>query len=315
MLRAMSQFGRPVPMRALAVSMLAVALATTACGAGAPTPSASATATEPARSAPPNATSASPIPSVEGCVPECLPQRVSAERPVGAGPFTTRNFFAGALTITLDEGWTVEDGTNELVFHHAGPPDWFIFVWIDPYPVANLRRVDGVERTPAALVAWLRANPTLIAAPAEDTTVANGIRAAAVDLRVSDKATIEVSDCPDLCTNYFGFENGPDAHGLARPGVTRIYLAPITYGGQSHLLTVSYEAVDPTSFADQLEHAHEIIGSIRMPVEAATTGATSTGESPAPIAKPAAGGGTIVISYSSAVLGVAPNAACSLIGE
>jgi hypothetical protein len=181
----------------------------------------------------------------------------------------TKYFFAGAFAIDLDEGWTVEDGSNELVFEHPGPPDWFIFSWIDPYPVSNLHRVEGVERTPDALIAWLRANPTLIATAVPATTVAGGIPAAAIDLRVSAKATLEVPDCPDICTNYLGFENGPDAHGLARPGVTRVYFAPVMYGGQAHLLTISFEALDEATFATQLSHAKGLIDTIRMPVLAA----------------------------------------------
>jgi hypothetical protein len=171
--------------------------------------------------------------------------------------------------INLDDGWTVEDGSNELVFEHPGPPDWFLFVWIDPYPVSHLHRVDGVARTPDALIAWLRANPALIAAPAPATTVAGGLPASVVDLRVSDKATREVADCPDICTNYLGFENGPDAHGLARPGVTRIWFAPVMYGGQSHLVTISFETPDEATFAAELAHAMQLVDSIQMPVAAA----------------------------------------------
>jgi hypothetical protein len=85
---------------------------------------------------------------------------------------------------------------------------------------------------------------------------------------VSSKATLEFPDCPDICTNYLGFENGPDAHGLARPGVTRIYFAPVAYGGEAHLMTVSFEALDEATFAGELAHAQQIIDTIRMPVEA-----------------------------------------------
>jgi hypothetical protein len=208
----------------------------------------------------------SPNPTVAGCIPECSSNGGTSARAAPAGSYTTKYFFAGAFTITLDDGWTVEDGTNELVFEHRGSPDWFIFVWVDPYPVKNLHRVQGVERTPDAMTAWLLANPTLIGKPGAATTVGDGIPAVTIDLSVSDKATREVSDCPDICTNYLGFENGPDAHGLARPGVTRIYFAPITYGGEPHLLTISYEATDPSTFANQLLHAKQIIDTIRMPV-------------------------------------------------
>jgi len=214
----------------LTVSMLAIAMVTTACGAGAATPGASVV-TPPSATTPSTTTApASPHPTVAGCVPECLRQGGTGTHPIPAGSYTTSSFFAGMLTITLDDGWTVGDGTNELVFEHPGPPDWFIFVWVDPYPVKDLHRVQGVERTPSAISAWLLANPTLIGKVAPATTVGNGLPAVVVDLAVSAKATKEVSDCPDICTNYLGFENGPSAHGLARPGVARVYFAPSPTG-------------------------------------------------------------------------------------
>jgi hypothetical protein len=254
--------------------MLAVAFVTAACGGSAATPSTSSAAIQSGSPAPATTAAAStapesPTPTVAGCVPECLSRGGTGVRDAAPGAYTTSYFFAGAFAITLDDGWTVEDGTNELVFEHPGPPDWFIFVWIDPYPVAKLHRVQGVDRTPSAITAWLLANPTLIAKVGPPATVGNGIPAVTIDLSVSDKATMEFPDCPDICTNYLGFENGPDAHGLARPGVTRIYFAPITYGGQPHLLTVSYEALDKATFESELNHAQRIIDAIRMPVAAA----------------------------------------------
>jgi hypothetical protein len=264
-----------VASRALMVPTLVIAVIMAACGTTAATPSASSVATiQPATTAPATAPPATTAPasltgSVAGCVPECLSPGGTSARAVPVGSYATSYFFAGAFTITLDDGWTVEDGADELVFEHPGPPDWFIFVWVDPYPVANLRRVQGVERRPAAMTAWLLANPTLIAKLGPATTVEGDIPAVTIDLSVSSKATREVADCPDICTNYLGFENGPDAHGIARPGVTRIYFAPITYGGRSHLLTVSYEANDPITFANELVHAQQIIDTIRMPVVAA----------------------------------------------
>lgn len=245
--------------------LLVLSLVASACGTGTATPSPSLPGPGPSTS--PRASASA---TVAGCVPECLPVGGTPERAVPAGLYTTDAFFAGALTITLDEGWTVEDTQNELIFLHKGAVDWLIFVWIDPYPVLNLQRVDGIARTPAALTGWLLTNPTLIATPQPDGTVGAGrLAAGIVDLSVSDRATLEVADCPDICTNFFGFENGPDAHGIARPAMARLYLAPVAYGGQSHLLTVSFEANDPTAFADELSHAQELIDTITMPVVAA----------------------------------------------
>ena len=204
---------------------------------------------------------------MKGCVPECLPQGANQPGPLPAGPYTTQYFFGGALTITLDAGWDgLDDTQNELIFEHTASPDWLLFVWVDPYPVEHLTRVTGVDRTPEALVAWLQSNPTLIATPGPTVMVANDIPADTVDLEVSDAATKEVSDCPAACTNYLGFENGPDAHGLLRGEKTRIYFAPVTYGGQDHLLTLSVEVVDGTDFDAVLPIAEQLLRTIRMPI-------------------------------------------------
>ena len=96
--------------------------------------------------------------------------------------------------------------------------------------------------------------------------VANDIPADTVDLEVSDAATKEVSDCPAACTNYLGFENGPDAHGLLRGEKTRIYFAPVTYGGQDHLLTLSVKVVDGTDFDAVLPIAEQLLRTICMPI-------------------------------------------------
>lgn len=239
------------------------------CGvvATAPAPSGVAIASSSAGpAAPANATDA----TIAGCVPECLPRTGAAVRPIPAGAFSTTYFFSRAFTINLDAGWTVEDGSNELAFEHPGPPDWFIFAWLDPFPISHLRRVEGVARTPDALIAWLMANPTLTATRAASASVAGGLPAAVVDLRVSDKAILESPDCPDVCTNYLGFEEpGPASHGIARPGVTRIWFAPVTYGGETHLLTISFETLDEATFTAERAHAQQLVDSISMPVAAA----------------------------------------------
>jgi hypothetical protein len=211
--------------------------------------------------------SAKPTVSVEGCVPECLPKGGTQPGPLPAGLYTAQYFFGGALTITLDAGWVgLDDTQNELIFEHPAPPDWLVFVWVDPYPVEHLARVAGVDRTPEALVASLQSNPTLIATPGPMVLVADGIPAVTVDLTVSDAATKEDPECPDICTNYLGFENGPPAHGLVRGAKTRIYFAPVTYGGQTHLLTLSVEVIDSTQFDALLPTAEELLRTIRMPV-------------------------------------------------
>jgi hypothetical protein len=167
-------------------------------------------------------------------------------------------------------GWTeLDDATNELIFEHRSSPNWLLFVWVDPYPVANLTRVEGIERTPDALIAWMRSNPALIATPAPAATIGDGIPAQTVDLEIPDTAIKDTADCPEICTNYLGFENGPDAHGLFLGERTRIYFAPVSYGGQEHLLVVSVEVVDQANFAAVMPMAQQIIDTFGMPVDPA----------------------------------------------
>lgn len=216
--------------------------------------------------------SASPTsaPSLKGCVPECLAQNAASIGPVAAGPYTTLYFLDKALTLTYGSGWTVlDDTTNEFISEHPAPNDWLFFVWVDPYPVEHLTRVPRVDRTAAEMIAAWQQNPALIVTPGPDATIGDGIPATTVDLQVSDAAPKEAPDCPDLCTNFIGFENGPDAHGIFRGENTRMYFAPVSYGGQTHLMTLSVEVIDAADFDAVLPDAQQLIATLRMPVEAA----------------------------------------------
>ncbi len=203
-----------------------------------------------------------------GCAPACLPVG-SKQGSVGPGAFQTQWFAGGRLSITLGQRWKVEDSQNELVFQDVGPPEWLVFAWLDPYAVEDLQPAAGIGRTPSELAAWLLQNPKLVATAGPAAVVAGGLPAMTIDLRVSDAATLEDPQCPDICINYFGFDNGPPAHGLARPGVTRLYLASVQYGGQRHVLALSFEALDEEGFADLLDDAEAMLRTIQLPVTAA----------------------------------------------
>jgi len=244
--------------------VLATALALSACS-GSSSPSASA-------SAHPASASANPSFSfIAGCVPGCLPPGgTAAPREIPAGPYKTQYFLDGMLAMNFDGGWTeLEDSTNALAFETRTPAPWLLFVFMDPYPVANHTRVQGIERTPEALVAWMQTDPALIATPGPAATVGDGIPALTVDLEIPTTAIKDTPDCPEICTNYIGFENGPDEHGLLLGERTRIYFAPVTYGGVEHLLVVSVEVVDLADFDAVLPVAQQIIDTFRMPVEPA----------------------------------------------
>jgi hypothetical protein len=54
-----------------------------------------------------------------------------------------------------------------------------------------------------------------------------------------------IPDCPDICTNYLGFETWPDAHGLARPGVTRTPLVAELWHRRPSRTLARIVAADP----------------------------------------------------------------------
>jgi hypothetical protein len=242
--------------------VFAMALLLAACGSGPPTPTATA---HPSAA---SETTSPALPSgVAGCVPECLAPGGISPGHVPPGPYTTRFFFGGALTVTLGTDWNGrDDTTTELIFEHLSSPNWLLGMWVDPHPIEHLAPVAGMFDTSDKWVAWLQANPTLIATPGPMVMVWDTNSATTVDLEVSDQATMEFSDCPDLCTNFLGFDTGTDTYGLVRGEKTRFYLASVTYGGQVHLLILSVEVVDGTEFDAVLPTAEELLRTIRMPV-------------------------------------------------
>ena len=62
--------------------------------------------------------------TVPGCVPQCRTGRLVRPGPLPAGRYTTVNFFAGALAVTVDDGWeSNEDSTGEFELRRADGRD------------------------------------------------------------------------------------------------------------------------------------------------------------------------------------------------
>jgi hypothetical protein len=129
--------------------------------------------------------------------------------------------------------------------------------------------VEGVEQTPEAFVAWMEGNPALIATPGPAETIGQGLPALTVDVEIPATATKDDPDCPVACTNFVGLQDGSGIYGNLVGEKTRIYLAQISYGGQTHLLVVSVEVSEAANFDAVLPGAQGIIDTFRMPVDPA----------------------------------------------
>ena len=96
-----------------------------------------------------------------------------------------------------------------------GPADQIAF-FLDPYASAgdgpkhpDGRPLTGVSRTPSGLVAWLRANPELIATRPSTTRFGRPVLTArSIDIDLSAKAPKEDPHCPGPCISYLAFR-GP----------------------------------------------------------------------------------------------------------
>lgn len=216
------------------------------------------------------APSVSPTATLRGCAPQCLSPAGTSPGTISAGTYTSINFFPGALTVTLDDGWTaLGDETLGLHFEHPAPPNWHLFFTIDMYPIEHLAVVEGIERTPEALIAWMVTNPAIIATPGPPATIGEGIPAATVDVEIPRTAVKDDPECPTICTNFLGLADASDTYGNLLGERTRIYFAQVRYGGQVHMVTVYVEMVDRADFDAVLPNAQRIIDTFRLPVDPA----------------------------------------------
>lgn len=183
-----------------------------------------------------------------GCVPQCRTGKLTRPGPLPAGRYTTVNFFAGALTVTVDEGWAShEDSTGEFELDRADGT--VILVWLDVYPVNGCAtpgcptsearaRVTEVGPDAAAMAEWLHENPNLTVDDDEQLIV-DGIAFESLNVAVADDANNDDPDCPAKpCVSILGYPEWDFPGAFGRISHLRLYLADIEYGGKNHLLVV-----------------------------------------------------------------------------
>jgi hypothetical protein len=244
----------------LAVPLLAI-VALAGCGAQSGT---SATAM-------PTATPSSS--GIAGCVPECIHGGTDPGT-LAAGPYTTQYFLAGHLTVTFAATWeSHHDHTQEFSAAPSGLWDTHrVLFWSDILPIGpDGKQVAGVSRTTAGMLEWFAARPNLLVSNRHPASIGAGhLSATVIDMTVASHAVNEDPNCPSAaCVVFLTWPNAPGMYAIGGPGVFRLYLSDITYGGQRHLLAVGIESKNPADFAAWLPTAEALIATARAPVSPA----------------------------------------------
>jgi hypothetical protein len=126
----------------------------------------------------------------------------------------------------------------------------------------------GVGRTPAALVDWLRRNPSLVVTSPTTRRIAHGrLVTTSVDLDLSVRAPREDPSCPGPCLSYLAYRGPGSAFafgtGLGEP--VRLYFGRVRRGGAEHTLMISVDAPSKQIFAKTMPAVTQILESLRLP--------------------------------------------------
>ncbi len=107
--------------------------------------------------------------------------------------YTAKVFMAGMKITVPSDSWSIhEDHPGEFNLAAPAPTMANIHFWLDPYPsLRNDKPVHGVGRTPTALIAWLRSDPSFIVSAPKTTSIASGTPATTFILNLS-------KDCIDF---------------------------------------------------------------------------------------------------------------------
>jgi hypothetical protein len=254
----------------------------TACGAGGvssslpPPPSAHASPSPAVASAPPPP---SPSPStvgaavtpIPGCLPACVEGGLVQPGELPAGEYTTKHFFGGQFTVTLEEGWSsFEDSTGEFALARADLEGAAILFWLDVYPAIDPTNqpVPGIERSADSTLSWLEANPNVDVSPRREATL-GGLPAQAVEIERSAAATNVDPGCPSEgrpCVGLFGFPQWEFSYSQGGPFHLRLIAADAAWGGEPHVIYAMTEGADAELYAQIEAEAEEIIESARLPL-------------------------------------------------
>jgi hypothetical protein len=176
---------------------------------------------------------------------------LSAPGPLPAGDYTTKAFFPGGLTVTLDAGWSShEDSTGEFSLERATAPDDNLVFWLDMTPTTwDAKPVDGIANTPEAVSAWLHDQDALTVTPARATTVGEaGLPALVMDIAVAPDAPNGDPGCPTRsCAAIFTWPQFPEPWAISDDMKVRLYLTRI--GDGPHMLYAVFNVLDADAFA------------------------------------------------------------------
>jgi hypothetical protein len=184
--------------------------------------------------------------------------------PLPAGTYTTRNFYPGGMTITVNDTWSShEDSTGEFALDLMSSPDGdSIVFWLDMTPLTwDGKQVRGVANTPDAITDWIHGLSWLKVSPAKKTTIGRDhVPALMMDIAISDDAPNGDPGCPTrACANLFTFPQFDEPYAMSSDMKTRLYLAQI--GDGPHMLYIMLNVIDATAFAPL---AQPVIDSVRL---------------------------------------------------
>jgi hypothetical protein len=198
------------------------------------------------------------------CVPACTNGRTVPQ--ISAGPYQTHWFFGGYMTLTFDSPWSgVEDSAGEFKVRPPGGADYGVSFSLDNFLVRDKKEVADVPRTAQAWIDWHRQEPRLVVSTPVPATV-GGIKATAIDVRLSPTATKENADCPASCVDLWGNTKFGHYNGILGDDVYRLYLADVTYSGSNHLLLIIVETQDAAHLKNTAPAVEQLLTTVRFPV-------------------------------------------------
>jgi hypothetical protein len=165
---------------------------------------------------------------------------------------------AGMEVTVPSDGWSVfEDHPGEFNLAAPAPATANVHFWLDPYPsLADDEPTPGVGRTPAAIIAWMKGNPSFIVSAPKTVRIAGGTKATTFTLNLSDG-----------CIDYFIFRApGYDFPYGTCPGTpVRLFLATLGNGAKAHTFVIAIDAKNKKTFAAVDPAAERIIATVMLP--------------------------------------------------
>jgi hypothetical protein len=187
----------------------------------------------------------------------------------GTVTYTAQVFMRGMKVTVPASGWAVyEDHPGE--FNLASPDGKMggtnIHFWLDPYAsTPHDRPIRTAGTTPAALIRWLRGNPSFIVSAPVSRRIAHGTGAASVDLDVSATAPRSDPGCPGPCLVYFVWPHFGFDYGTGQGELIRLYFATLDTATKPHTLVISIDTPDAQTFTAVIPTAEKIIDSVQLP--------------------------------------------------